>query len=236
MARWMTCVVVRSSSCSASTALFTGDALYLIPVAILAALLAGEALLSRALMRRVVRRAGRRPGDRRRDQPDPRDAVHPRRRHRHRRHAGGPRRDHPARPAQGPSRPRHRRAAGRGQRRPGRRLHHPRRHRPLRGRPLPGRRGARRDRGRGRAAGRDGAGRGRDDPRDPQRLLAAGDGRPGRAGRRPLRQPGRDAPPALRPGPASSRAAAGVDALAQAAQAVARAHARRAPASVGAGR
>ena len=58
MARWMTGVVVLFLVAFAATALLTGEPGYIVPVLVLVALLAGYALLNRALARRKVRRDG----------------------------------------------------------------------------------------------------------------------------------------------------------------------------------
>jgi hypothetical protein len=58
MARWMTGVVVLFLVVFAATALLTGEPGYIVPVLVLAVLLAGYALLNRALMQRKVDRDG----------------------------------------------------------------------------------------------------------------------------------------------------------------------------------
>jgi hypothetical protein len=58
MTRWLTGVVVLFLVAFAGTALLTGEPGYIVPVLVLALLLAGYALLNRALMQRKVHRDG----------------------------------------------------------------------------------------------------------------------------------------------------------------------------------
>src|SRR4051794_3176384 len=58
MARWMTGVVVLFVVAFAATALLTGEPGYIVPVLVLALLLAGYALLNRALTQRKIHRDG----------------------------------------------------------------------------------------------------------------------------------------------------------------------------------
>jgi hypothetical protein len=58
MARWMLAVIAAFFVVFGATVLLTGDAIYLVPAAILAAVVLAYALANRALTQRVVRRHG----------------------------------------------------------------------------------------------------------------------------------------------------------------------------------